>query len=427
MEERWLILADDLTGAADAAIAFARRGIRTEVTLSGRSASDFTDAEVLAHDCDSRRLPPDEAGAKQSEAASRHLRERGPFTALFKKIDSTLRGQPAAEIAALSAALRAKADGGFGIFAPANPAMGRTTRDGRVFVHGEPLESTETWRREHSYPSADLAEILAAAALRAIKLPLAGVRAGAVPLRESLDVAARAAAASTAGIILVCDAETAEDLACLVAAAREHGSCRFFIGTAGLANALAVSMPRAHAPPAAIAPSRNGALIVVGSLASIARAAARELAGRGGVRHVQFSAEILLGGEARTRTNMALEIRALLERGVDVLVEMPSDEAPDLSIGPALVLALATCLSAALSRMSGLVATGGETAAALLRQCYVSRIRLVDEIEAGISLGLMVGDTNVPLITKPGAFGDSESLVRSLERLRLIRKTGTVA
>ena len=45
--------------------------------------------------------------------------------------------------------------------------MGRTTRDGRVFVHGEPLEQTETWQREHSYENADLAAILATAGLHA--------------------------------------------------------------------------------------------------------------------------------------------------------------------------------------------------------------------------------------------------------------------
>lgn len=424
MGERWLILADDLTGAADAAIAFARRGARTEVTWGERLASDFAETAILAYDCDSRRSGAAEAGAKHRAAAARFL--RGPSPMLYKKIDSTLRGQPAAEIAALCKVLQVAGEPGFGIFAPANPAMGRTTRDGRVFVHGEPLENTETWCREHSYPSADLAGILATASLRAIKLPLADVRAGGAALRASLAAAAESAAAHPPGTILVCDAEIPEDLVRIVAAAREHGSARFFIGTAGLASALAESLPR-NVRRHAVTPSRHGALIVVGSLASSSRAAARELAASSGVRHVQFSAPVLLGEEAGARTKLALDIRAALERGTDVLVEMPHEEEPDLSIGPALVRALATCLSPALPRMSGLIATGGETATALLRQCYVRQIRLVDEIEAGTSLGLMIGETGMPLITKPGAFGDPQSLVRSLERLRLIRQTGTVA
>jgi uncharacterized protein YgbK (DUF1537 family) len=425
LTERCLILADDLTGAADAAIPFARRGLRADVSWGDRIAADFADTTVLAFDCDSRRLGADQAGANQRDAAARLLRD-GSFDLLYKKIDSTLRGQPAAEIAALCGIPHPPLARGFGILAPANPAMGRTTVDGRVFVHGEPLESTETWRREHSYAEADLAGILAGVALQAIKLPLAQVRAGGAALRASM-AAAGAAAGRGGGTILVCDAETPEDLARIVAAARAEDLPKFFVGTAGLANALAESLPRAQARPAPVDASRHGALIVVGSLYSVARAAARELAAAQGVRHVSFSVPSLLGEDPRPRTRMALDIRGALERGIDVLVELPPDEAPDLSIGPALVRALATCLAPALSRMSGLIATGGETAAALLRQCYVRQILLVDEIEAGIALGLMVGETRVPLITKPGAFGDSHSLIRSLEKLRSIRRQGTTA
>src|SRR6185503_5477350 len=100
MGESWLILADDLTGAADAAIAFARRGQRTELTWGEHFAADSSGASVLAYDCDSRRLGAAAAGAAQRAAAVRCL-QRGAFSMLYKKIDSTLRGQPAAELAAL--------------------------------------------------------------------------------------------------------------------------------------------------------------------------------------------------------------------------------------------------------------------------------------------------------------------------------------
>ena len=73
MSARWLILADDLTGAADAAIAFARRGFRTEVTWGEHPADDFKSTDVLAYDCDSRRLGPAEAAASVRAAATRYL------------------------------------------------------------------------------------------------------------------------------------------------------------------------------------------------------------------------------------------------------------------------------------------------------------------------------------------------------------------
>ncbi|EHL95733.1 hypothetical protein HMPREF9946_05094, partial [Acetobacteraceae bacterium AT-5844] len=61
MPQRWLILADDLTGAADCAIAFARRGLEASVGWHGAEEASQRLAPagaVLAVDADSRRLPP---------------------------------------------------------------------------------------------------------------------------------------------------------------------------------------------------------------------------------------------------------------------------------------------------------------------------------------------------------------------------------
>jgi D-threonate/D-erythronate kinase len=77
--------------------------------------------------------------------------------------------------------------------------------------------------------------------------------------------------------------------------------------------------------------------------------------------------------------------------------------------------------------MSGLAATGGETAASLLARFGVNGIRLVDEIEPGVSLGLTLGGVSVPVVTKAGAFGDEGSLTRIVRRLRFIRQKGVLA
>jgi len=117
----------------------------------------------------------------------------------------------------------------------------------------------------------------------------------------------------------------------------------------------------------------------------------------------------------------------VLETGDDVLVELAEDVAPDLGRGLELVRALACGLKDALERMSGLIVTGGETAAALLAQVFIDEFELAGEIEPGVALGLARNHIEFPLVTKPGAFGDSGSLVRALERLRTIRRTGIVA
>ncbi len=95
MSKHWLIVADDLTGAADCGIAFAKVGLETVVAWERAAAA--ADRPVLSIDADSRRHPAREAAAKQLDALAAHHR---PGILVYKKIDSTLRGQPAAELAA---------------------------------------------------------------------------------------------------------------------------------------------------------------------------------------------------------------------------------------------------------------------------------------------------------------------------------------
>src|SRR5947199_3828861 len=141
----WLIIADDLTGAADCASAFAGRGFDAVVSLDGIDC----EASVLSVDADSRHLPARAAAARQVTIQTAYWR---PGMRLYKKIDSTLRGQPAAELAAqLSAWGRRSLPAPLAIVAPAFPATGRVTLDGRILLRELPLEQTPLWAREHTY------------------------------------------------------------------------------------------------------------------------------------------------------------------------------------------------------------------------------------------------------------------------------------
>jgi uncharacterized protein YgbK (DUF1537 family) len=132
---RWLILADDLTGVADCAIAFTRCG-RAAVVGWGEAPAPL-EATVFAIDADSRRLAP--AAARHRSLVEARL---APGMRLIKKIDSTLHGQPAAELRATIKALRDCSISAMAIVAPAFPATGRTTEGGRIHLDGTPLEET---------------------------------------------------------------------------------------------------------------------------------------------------------------------------------------------------------------------------------------------------------------------------------------------
>lgn len=413
MNARWLILADDLTGAADAAVAFARRGYDTEVHWGDRSLAG--DAAVQALNLDSRAASATDAAARHRDAVQR--RHAGP--SLFKKIDSTLRGHPAAEMAAIAAALRAHGRPSWGLLAPANPAMRRTTRRGRVLVDGQPLEDSVIWTREYSYPDADLAAMVRSAGLCAVTLPLAQLRGDDSGVRDAF--AAAAASDQWAGTILVGDSDTDEDLDRLVAAAREFAP-GFFAGTAGLANALARSAPGRPRARLTLDPTSRGTLVAVGTAAQVSREAARRLAVREGIDLVRITLPDVTG-QAPDEAPVAMQVAARLARGETVVALL---DAPDIASGvldSRYASGFAATLAGALEQMGALVATGGETATALLAQCDVHGIRLLGEIEPGVALGMTRGRIEVPVVTKPGAFGDEDSFRRALDTLNELRRT----
>ncbi len=404
---RWLILADDLTGAADCAIAFAKGGLETVVAWGQGQAGE---PPVLSIDVDSRRLDAGAAAERQRLALAAHWR---PGTRLYKKIDSTLRGQPAAELAAQWRALAAGGSAPLAVVAPAFPATGRVTLGGRVMVDDHRLEATALWARDHTYADGDLAAILGKAGLAADSIALETVRAGVPAVRARM---ARAAADGLAAV--VCDAASAEDLD-TVAAASLTLERVLWVGSAGLAAALArrVCPGRRRAP--ALPPLDGGVLLVVGSLAEASRRQAAEVVRSGAAQGLSVSPATLLAGPGDPAWRAAAaDLRSRLDRGADVLLELEAGDRPDLAQGPLLAARLADLLAPAAPAAGALVATGGETACALLGRLGVQGIALVDEVEPGVPLGLALGARRLPVVTKAGGFGDTLTLRRCLERLK---------
>src|SRR5262245_26524103 len=120
-----IILADDLSGAAElAGIAFSH-GYTAEVQRQFDPASD---AEVIAVDTDSRSLPAVAAADRVRRTAQAIIAARPAW--IFKKVDSLLRGNVRVEVEALLTA----ADYSRALLIPANPSRGRTIEAGDLCI-----------------------------------------------------------------------------------------------------------------------------------------------------------------------------------------------------------------------------------------------------------------------------------------------------
>ncbi len=160
----WILgLADDLTGALETGAKFAGAGLRSLVTteLTLRPAGLEDGHEVLVIDTETRHVAPGEAAARVRLLAS-SARERG-VGVVYKKTDSTLRGNIGSELGALLEAY----PGAPVLYAPAYPAMGRTVKRGVLYVNGVPVSETAFGRDALNPVSTSfLPEALAAAPVR---------------------------------------------------------------------------------------------------------------------------------------------------------------------------------------------------------------------------------------------------------------------
>lgn len=125
------VLADDLTGALDASAPFAARGLKTLVALSADALPHCLaqNPDVVGLSTDSREIAP-EAATEAMRAALAHL---PPRIGKFKKIDSRLKGNIAAELDAMDYAAA--------LVVPAIPAFDRRVEGGflRGFGVAEPI------------------------------------------------------------------------------------------------------------------------------------------------------------------------------------------------------------------------------------------------------------------------------------------------
>lgn len=394
-----VILADDLTGAADAGGAFARQGLSTRLVLDGAAGTPGEDVAAIVRSTGSRGMAAASAAAINRQAvADVALRspEREPFL-VYKKIDSLLRGHPHEELRAVMLGLAERR----ALVAPALPVEGRTTVDGWQRVAGEA-----------STTDVDLAAMFG----RDPDLPVARIDLGTV--RGGAGAVSRAIGGIDAGLF-VTDAETDDDLAAIVRGALESG-IRVLAGSAGLARQLAVVIADGGSRAAPVQAEGTGAVLIVAASrhdATVAQVAALEAAGIPVVRPSQAS----LDGNDRVLDEVDRALADHLRHDRPVVLAT-AGRAPSTQ-GPAYVARLLAQVVAGLAErglIGGLVLTGGDVAAAVVDRLGGREIVLGGEVQAAIPWGVLRSALvpSAPVITKAGSFGEREALRDCLAFLR---------
>jgi D-threonate/D-erythronate kinase len=347
------IIADDLTGACDAAVHFAAAGLRTVVPLDGERG----EARVVAFSTESRDIDAVEIPCRLRQIAGR-VRALEPRI-IFKKIDSTLRGNTAVELIAAADAFECDAV----VVNPAFPGMGRIVEAGRLRV-----------TTDAAFAPVEIAAWLRAKGASAC----CHVPAGAI-----------AAAIEGGARFVTVDATSAEHLGGIAVELLGLSKRVLWAGSAGLARALAAAIadPEQRALPP---PTRGPVLFCIGSDHPVTVEQQRRLtAGRGAM---------LLDALATT----ADELSAALRRHVILRIPRGQIEPPSLA------LLVSKC------RPGAFLLSGGDTASLVCRALGARAIELQREFAPGVPLGILQAGSfpGLPVVTKSGGFGAPDDLLQ---------------
>ena len=401
-----LVIADDFTGANDAGSGLAQAGARVHVLFGTAAPQPDEAADVLVISTDSRAVSATQAAERVTQVVQ-HYAAQLQQGWLFKKIDSTLRGNVGAETAA---ALRASSKR-LALVAPAVPRLGRTTREGRVWVNQRLLTDTE-FASDPKTPILS-ARILDQMQIDGMVIDLATLRS------DRLDAVLVAAQ----GIVVV-DAETEADLARLIAAAARLAEKPLLVGAAGLSDALGAAL--------SVRPSRP-VLAVVGSMSRQAEQQIATLLNQQAVEIVDVDIRQLFQqpawcGRARWIEQAATALRAGRHTVIRTCQhESQRHEIEDLcqqhrvtrqQLGEAICQQLGEMtLNLCQAQLPhALYLSGGDVAIAVAQALGASGFTIQGLVAGCVPHGVLLNsEFTLPVMTKAGGFGDENTLVAAID------------
>lgn len=415
-----VVVADDLTGSCDAGHEFATREYDTRVVLSPETDT-APQGDVTVYNTESRYAEPTVAAERVRTAL-----EATDSSVVFKKVDSTLRGNVRVEV---NAAIRAVAPD-LVIVAPAFPANGRVTACGYHLVDGQRVTDSPPGEDEERPPTHDsLPEFFASSDHPVERVGVETVSLGVAAVRDAFE-----SMCSTDGpVIVTCDAVTDGHLETLAAAGDGLSAQCLYVGSGGLARHIAVP-----GTPSGADLDVDKSRSVVGVSGSVAPETLEQIGAVPTERRRHLDLEMAVTDPETAGADLASRGRALVDEHGGVLLHsadarddvdraMAAGERADVD-GTTVRRRIADALAAGAAEVvhdghaSNLFLTGGATARAVLDSLDATALRMSGEAVApGIPLATVDGGPadGVTAVTKAGGFGSEQAIIKSLARLGL--------
>ena len=421
--EQIVVIADDLTGAADTGVQFCPFFDETVLIPYHRlskmldTAAGTVSRAMLIY-TNSRALETDRARERLGSVAGSFSGSKPKW--IYKKVDSCLRGNLGAEIEAVMDTL------GFDLsfIAPAFPEMGRTTASDIHRVNGIPVSQTEI-SRDPVTPVIEsrLSRVVAQQSRYAVGHVALDILEGAeIRLQGEIE---RLAGLGTRHIAF--DITSREHLDKVARLSLSSSRRILPVGSAGLAARIGPLLPAktgANQFEHRDRPSRRGShLLVCGTASRVTDQQIKALIESYPYKVIVLEADILCD---QNRRGLLLDKASFIDsiltsENVILRMSLPledyetTEQFSRLSVAKSIVEGLGFLVAAVLNKTipEFLFVTGGDTADAVLTALGAEGIRIYGEIVTGMVQGTILGGPidGLPAVTKAGAFGKEDALV----------------
>ncbi len=420
------VIADDLTGANDTALQFFLRGAQTQVAFGEDiSIDENLQTEVFAMSTESRNTDAKSASEKVLYAAE-HILKKYNFEHIYKKIDSVIRGNIAAEITTLLNSLNFDA----AVIFPAFPSEGRTTIGGFQLLKGIPLQRTEV-SRDPAFPimESNILNILRSSMeeeqIKSVDLiPLDIIMKGAGPILLTLNDLI-----SKGKKLIVADAVSTTDLEQIALAISKSNYKVLPAGSAGAAQALSnIWHPSSNTIDNELILPKLPKLVISGSATDLTASQIKRLQETDSIENTYFipiKPENIFSNDIEEISQRALHNMGkantvvihsseLIENNEKLSALLLEKELSKEMFISSICNYLAALTGKILSQTQAILITiGGETSYKCLKTIGTKNIQIKDTVAPAIPLG--IDHNGRYIVTKSGNLGTQNTLIEIIK------------
>lgn len=423
------VIADDLTGANDTGVQFAKKGYNTIVSVLDEQSTIIIpdNLDVFVMDTETRELE-----SKTARKILKSILEKINIKkkdVVYKKVDSTLRGNMGVEIEEIMNILKKD----ICIFSPSFPSQQRITVGGYLLVQQKPLGLSE-----YSSNHLDQGEnsFIPFLLKKQTDFPVGRIDLKDVAKGQKTILSKINELYQKGNKIIVIDSTNEEHLKDIFASSLKLDRPVLFSGSAGLANHFPNINNKNEDLKIKIENNKGSVIVVAGSRNSIMEDQVNYLKNRLNFTELKIDLEQVFSNKDRILDNYAAECIKAIKGNHDLVIHTGAIYNEEKSINKKLMLKyhlsfrkleieiknfLGELISKIIknSDVRNLILTGGDVALGVCKELGIYNMNILDELLSGIPLSTAYYENHIlNIITKAGGFGKEDTLYHLINKLK---------